>query len=256
VTFVTVHGMDHVARNRSHWNATSADYQRRHGDFLRADRPAWGIWQIPEEELGVLGDVRERDVLELGCGAAQWAIALARRGARVTGLDFSDAQLAHARELMSAAGVEFPLVEASATHIPLPDAAFDVVMADHGAIGFADPLLAVPEAARVLRPGGLLAFSTLTPLVALFEVGGEDNPVETLQRDYFGLHELDWGDWVEYQLPYGEWIRLFRRCGLVVEDLVELRPAPGAESSYADEVDRAWGRRWPIDHIWKLRKPG
>ncbi|MGI9184330.1 MAG: RNA polymerase sigma factor [Solirubrobacteraceae bacterium] len=41
---------------------------------------AWGVWQRPESELNVLGDVAGRDVLELGCGAAQWSIALRERG--------------------------------------------------------------------------------------------------------------------------------------------------------------------------------
>jgi hypothetical protein len=68
------------------------------------------------------------------------------------------------------------------------------------------------------------------------------------------MHELDWGDWVGFQLTYGDWIRLFRRSGLVIEDLVELQPPPDAVSTYADEIDLAWGRRWPIDHVWKLRK--
>ena len=41
------------------------------------------MWQLPESELRVLGDVSGRDVLEFGCGAAQWSIALAAQGARV-----------------------------------------------------------------------------------------------------------------------------------------------------------------------------
>ena len=60
---------------------------------------AWGVWQIPEAELHVLGDVDGRDILELGCGAAQWSIALAQAGARPVGLDLSDRQLEHARRL-------------------------------------------------------------------------------------------------------------------------------------------------------------
>ena len=57
---------------------------------------AWGVWQVPESELQVLGDVRDKDVLELGCGAAQWSIALARVGARPVGIDLSERQLDHA----------------------------------------------------------------------------------------------------------------------------------------------------------------
>src|SRR6202011_4439836 len=111
----------------------------------------------------VLGEVRGKDVLELGCGAAQWSIALALLGARCVGLDNSERQLAHARRLMSEAGVTFPLVHASAEDVPLPAASFDVVFCDHGAMSFADPERTVPEAARLLRPGGLFAFNAESP---------------------------------------------------------------------------------------------
>jgi SAM-dependent methyltransferase len=149
--------------NRSFWNRQSDDYQERHREFIGRPEPRWGMWQIPEAELQVLGDVSGKDVLELGCGAAQWAILLARQGARTVGLDNSERQLEHARERMGAAGVDFPLVHAPAESIPLPDASFDAVFCDHGGLSFADPLVVVPEVARVLRPAGLLAFSHTTP---------------------------------------------------------------------------------------------
>ena len=110
---------------------------------------AWGVWQIPEAELRVLGDVRDRDILEFGCGAAQWSIALAQAGARPVGLDLSERQLEHARTLMARAGVDFPLVHASAEAVPLPDASFDIVFCDHGAMTFADP-----RTGRCPRPRG------------------------------------------------------------------------------------------------------
>ena len=73
--------------------------------------------------------------------------------------------------------------------------------------------------------------------------------------DYFGIHRFDDTDGsVLFQLQYGDWIRLFRRTGFTVEDLIELRPAAGAESSYRDDDDRAWARRWPMEQIWKLRR--
>jgi SAM-dependent methyltransferase len=245
-----------AALNRERWDKRSADYQARHGDQLAASGgTAWGVWQIPEADLQVLGDVRGRDVLELGCGAAQWSIALDRNGARVTALDNSARQLEHARELMAAAGASFPLVHASAESTGLPDESFDIVFCDHGAMSFADPHRTVPEAARLLRAGGLLAFSMHTPLADLTWEPGNDNPTDRLTTDYWDLRTVEEpGEPVAFQLPYGAWISLFRAGGLLIEDLIELRPAPDATSSYCDETDHKWARRWPLEHIWRLRR--
>ena len=245
-----------AARNRSKWDAQSDEYQAKHGPQLAASGGmAWGVWQLPEAELHVLGDVGGRDVLEFGCGAAQWSIALHRLGAKVTGLDNSGRQLEHARELMAAAGVEFPLVHSSAESTPFEDGVFDIVFCDHGAMSFGDPYRTVPEAARILRPGGLLAFSMLTPIVDLAWGPDDEHPGDRLVVDYWDLHRQEFPDEpVSFQLPYGEWIRLFGEHSLVVESLLELRPPVDATSSYRDEGDRAWARRWPLEHIWCARK--
>ena len=178
----------HARRNRDSWNDDADAYQERNGALLEAGGGmAWGVWQIPEAELGILGDVRDRDVLELGCGAAQWSIALAKAGARPVGLDLSERQLEHARTLMSAAGVDFPLIHASAERVPLPDASFDVVFCDHGAMTFADPYLTVPEVARLLRPGGLFAFNHGSPILSIAWAADDeragDRLVSRLLRD-------------------------------------------------------------------------
>ncbi len=211
------------------------------------------MWQIPEAELNVLGDVAGRDVLELGCGAAQWSISLAGRGARPRGLDVSARQLEHARRAMEEAGVDFPLVEASAEDVPLPDASFDVVFCDHGAFNFADPARLVPECARLLRPGGLLAFSMPTPILDIFWSEEREELDDRPQNDYFELRRFEDDDGVNFQLPYGAWIRLFRAHGFTVDDLIELRPAADSETSY-DLVTLEWARRLPAEHIWKVRK--
>jgi SAM-dependent methyltransferase len=246
----------HAAHNRKMWDADSRDYQSKHGPQLAAaGGTAWGVWQLPESELRVLGDVRGKDVLELGCGAAQWSIALHAIGARVTGLDNSAVQLEHARTLMAQADVEFPLVHASAEATPFADASFDIVFCDHGAMAFADPYRTVPEAARLLRADGLLAFSMNTPILDLVWPLADEHPGERLTRDYWDLHTLQAAaEPVEFQLPYGVWIALFHDHGFTVEDLLELRPAPDATSSYRDAHDRAWARRWPMEHIWRVRR--
>jgi SAM-dependent methyltransferase len=246
---------EETLRNRVYWDRTTDEYQERHKEFIRQPEPRWGVWQIPDSELGVLGDVTGKDVLELGCGAAHWSILLAKLGARPVGLDNSEHQLEHARVLMAETGVDFPLVHSSAEEVPLPDESFDVVFSDHGAFTFADPYRTVPEAARLLRPDGLLAFSKSSAFAAVVE-DEEERVGPTLTRDYFGLHAIDDGDVVTYELPYGEWIRLFRANGLIVEDLIEPRPAEDATSTYWDEGERDWARRWPSESIWKARKTG
>ena len=99
------------------------------------------------------------------------------------------------------------------------------MFADYGAFLFADPYRAVPEAARILRPGGLLAFTHLSPIYDIAFPPDAEHASERLVNDYFGLYRLqDVDGTVEFNLPYGTWIRLFRDCGLVVEDLIEPRP--------------------------------
>ena len=177
-----------------------------------------------------------------------------RAGARPVGLDNSARQLEHARRLMAEAGVDFPLVHASAEEVPLRTVRFDIVFCDHGAMTFADPYRTVPEAARLLRPGGLFAFSHHSPIETICWELGAEVVGDRLVIDYFGMHRVDDGEDVFYQLPYGEWIRLFRANGFVIEDLIEPRPAPGATSSYRQPEELEWARRWPAESIWRLRR--
>jgi SAM-dependent methyltransferase len=202
-----------------------------------------------------LGDVQGLDVLELGCGAAQWAIALARVGARPVGLDVSHGQLRHARDAAATAGAHVPLVLASGEAVPLRDQSVDVVFCDHGAMSFCEPERSLAEAARVLRPEGRLVFSHSTPLLYLTYDARKERQSRSLQADYFDMRTFVYGEGTaDFQLPYGEWIRLFRRHGFVIDDLVELRPPKGATTTFSDFVPYRWARRWPAEQIWKLHK--
>lgn len=251
--------MGHVERNRLAWNEYSEEYQRTNAPQIRdqafTGELAWGTWNIPESQLQVLGDVGGKEILEFGCGGAQWSMALTHHGARPIGVDLSDRQLTHARALMEESGARLPLVQASGERLPFKGESFDIVFADYGAFTFADPYRTVPEATRVLRPGGLLAFSILAPIYEIATPMDADHATDRLVYDYFGMHAFEDPDgMVEFNLPYGEWIRLFRENDLTILDLIETRPDEDAVSTYRDAEDLAWSRRWPSECIWRLRK--
>ncbi len=249
---------DDVRRNLEHWERASEEYQRTNASQLnRWDRLGWGTWDVPEDEVHALGDVTGLRALELGCGACQFGIKVAMLGANVTGLDFSENQLRQAGPNMDESGVRFPLVRGSSEELPFADGSFDLVFCDHGATSFTDPHLTIPEAARVLRTGGQLVFDMSTPFIWVAWGTGDEPAGREMRSAYFGLgrHEVDDPEWrtIEWQLTYGDWIRLFRESGLIVEDLIELRPGPDATTTY-DYVSLEWARDFPGEHIWKVRK--
>jgi len=104
------------------------------------DTPTWGIWGVPELEVRMLPeDLAGKDAIELGCGTAYVSAWLARRGARVVGIDNSEAQLATARRLQREHGLDFPLLHGNAEAVPRPDASFDFAISEYGACLWADP---------------------------------------------------------------------------------------------------------------------
>jgi ubiquinone/menaquinone biosynthesis C-methylase UbiE len=249
---------EHVRRNRDEWTSWAPEYGAEAAAAWAATEITWGVWGVPERGVGVLPkSVEGLDVVELGCGTAYVSAWLARRGARPVGVDVTPAQLETARDMQARFGLEFPLVEASAEAVPLPDASFDLAVSEYGASIWADPYAWVPEAARLLRSGGELVFLVNGTLSILTAPQEETPPGRELLRPYFGMYRFEWADSrsVEFHLGYGDWIRLLRRSGFEVLDLVELRaPEDGREHRYPGLPDREWARRWPSEEIWRARK--
>ncbi len=253
---------EHVARNRAFWNQLATEYVEDGKLRWAQDDPTWGIWSVPETELGVLPadtEIDGKDSIELGCGTGYVSAWLARRGARPVGIDNSEAQLATARGLQTEHGIEFPLLHGNAEEVPLPDAGFDLAISEYGASIWCDPYAWIPEAARLLRPGGELIFLVSSVLVMLCDPDeGEEVPVgDRLVRPYFGLHRMEWDgeDSVEFHLPHGKMIDLLGASGLQVEKLIELRPPEGSTTRYPF-VTLEWARKWPCEEVWKARKVG
>jgi SAM-dependent methyltransferase len=246
-----------AARNVAYWTANNAEYTDEHAAANWAlDEISWGVWGIDESELGVLGDVAGLDVVELGCGTAYFSAWLAKLGARPVGVDVTPAQLATARRMMSETGIEFPLVEADAAETGLPDASFDLALSEYGASIWVDPYRWIPEAVRLLRPGGRLVFLRNSTLLTLCFDDDVDATSETLQRPQFATRRFeDPNGGVEFHLGHGEWIDLLRANAFEIERLVELQaPADAETHDYYSFVSAEWARRWPSEEIWAVRK--
>jgi SAM-dependent methyltransferase len=247
---------EHVRRNREAWDGWAAEYVANGRRNWEAE-PSWGIWAVPDSQLKVLpDDVDGLDTIELGCGTGYVSAWLARRGARPVGIDNSAAQLATARAFQEEFGIDFPLLHGNAEEVPAPDASFDLAISEYGASIWCDPYRWIPEAARLLRPGGRLIFLVGSVFVALTIPDTTDGVAgDRLLRAYFGMHRFEWSDddSVEFHLPHGDLIALMRRCGLQVDELLEIRPPDGSTTG-APFVTLEWAQPWPCEEVWKATK--
>lgn len=246
---------DYVIRNRDVWDQQAPVYAES-GERNWAGEPRWGVWAIPESEIGMLTGIAGKDVLDDGCGTAYVSAWIARSGGRPIGIDNSPAQLATARRFQVEHDLDFPLVHTIAERLPFADESFDVVISEYGAAIWSDPYRWVPEASRVLRPGGELVFLGNSTLLMMCVPDYEGIPADTtLKRNHFGMHRFEWPDGpeVEFHLGHGDWIRVLRGSGFEILDLIELRPAEDATTTY-DFVEVDWARRWPSEEVWRARK--
>lgn len=247
---------EHVRRNRSAWDRWAAEYAET-GRRNWQEEPSWGIWGVPESSLHVLPERLDGiDAIELGCGTGYVSAWLARRGARPVGIDSSGAQLRTARALQQEFGIEFPLLQGNAERVPMPDASFDLAISEYGASIWCDPYKWIPEAARLLRPGGELVFLVNSVFAMLTIPDQEDVPAgDRLLRPYFGMHRFEWSDdeSVEFHLAHGELIALLRNCGFTIEQLLEIQPPENATTRYR-YVTLEWARRWPCEEVWRARR--
>ena len=247
-----------IALNRALWAVMNERFTDAAAEDMWA-RPdvAWGLFATPERDLGFLGDVRDLDVVELACGTAYFSAWLARAGAAMVAVDLSGEQLATARRLQGRLGPVFPLVQADAERVPLASGCFDLVVSEHGAAAWCDPERWLPEAARLLRPGGRLAFLTNSHLSALCVPAEEGVAGERLVRGQREAYQVRWsGGGVEFHPSHGDWVRLLRRSGFVVEAIHEIfAPQDGADHPFYEIVSAEWATKWPAEELWVATRP-
>lgn len=253
------HPSIYVQHNRMLWSVVNEAFADRDADRRwQTGEITWGLFERPESELGVLKDVADRDVVELGSGTAFLSASLAHAGARPVAIDLSHSQLQTAQRNQTRTGIHFPLVEADATQAPLRTSSFDLVVSEYGAAPWCDPRGWLAEASRILRPGGRLVFLTNSVLAGLCVPADGGVATERLHRAQRDLRRIAWpGGGVEHHPGHGEWIREMQRAGFVVDALHELyAPADAVTPEYYDIVTAEWAHRWPAEDLWVAHLDG
>jgi len=252
---------DYALTAREHWTRSNAEYTKARARQRWAQEEIdWGVWSNPESVVQILPDLRGLEVIELGCGTAYFGAWLKKHGAaRVVGVDITPAQLDTAREMNHEFGLELEFIEANAEDVPLPDASFDLAFSEYGASIWCDPYKWIPEAARLLRPGGELVFMRNTDIEMLCSPDA-DKVSEQLLRPLRGMNRLDWFSEpgppaTEFHLPTADMFGLLRRTGLEVVDYRQLYASDDAvDHPFYNFVPAEWARRWPSEEVWRARK--
>lgn len=199
-------------------------------------------------------------VLDVACGSGNLALAAARRGADVTGIDIASNLIARARERADEEGLSVHFDEGDAEAMPYPDDSFDTVVTMFGAMFAPRPDVTGTELLRVTRPGGRIAMINWTPdgfAGEMFKASGKYMPpppvpppvqwgVESIVRERFGgaVSKLDAATRnadIRYDCSPAEVVALFRKYFGPTVVAFETVPGKDHEAMRAD-LENVWTR--------------
>ncbi len=232
------------------WESASKDYQKE-------SKIKIGIHYGPgapfEDKLKLLGTLKGKKVLEVGCGGAQCGIAMAKKGAKVTGIDISEEQLKFAKKLAEKNKVKIKFIQRDFRKFPEVKSNSQDIVFSAFALQYADNILGTfKEIHRVLKKDGIFVLSLDHPFFGV--IIGE-------KKSYFdtGKFTANYGKetFVAYNYTISELFNFLTETGLNVEEIIE----PDSRKKYKGDP---WAGLWdyvpknmnksPPTIIFKARK--
>lgn len=247
-----------AADNRVAWNAIAQSYQSLHR--ISTEDAHYGPRAPPESRLQLLGDVKGRLILEIGCGGAQCSIWFAKRGALVSAKDLSEEQLAFARELAARENVRIAFHHGTIEDLSeFGNGSQDIVFSAWALPFVEDFPRCVREVFRVLKPGGVFVFSYGHPFSYAITSSG---PPWVVERRYWDVAR-EWHQdddparplFREFARPIGELFQGLRDGGFVVDRILEPEPLEHPHDSWDESYPLARLRMVPATVIFRAVKP-
>jgi len=171
------------------WNVICREYQKKHK--ISTNYIHYGTNVPPERKLKLLGNLKGKDFLEVGCGGGQCSIAAAKRGAVATGIDISDEQIKFAKELAKKNKVNVKFYRGNIENLnKIKSNSQDIVFSAHALQYVKNLKKCFKEVYRVLKKNGIFVFSLGHPIYRIFN----DDPKLKVHLSYFdtGYHEFVW----------------------------------------------------------------
>ncbi len=245
------------------WSRVAEDLDSRYNEYGDVNRQ----YIIDPHLFDLLGDVENKVILDAGCGAGYLCRLLAKRGARMIGVDLSSKfiEIAGKRERQDPLGIEYYNGSLSDLSI-FPGDTFEVIISNIVLIDVRDYKGALAELCRVLKPGGRMIFSILHPCFASPSVCGwlrvpedstrvEDKLYRIIDR-YFDTGRFIIYNWFSspissYHRTLSDYINTLIEAGFEIRKVVEPQPKlEGFEN--IPEFDSE--KRIPIFLIFEVRK--
>ncbi len=201
-------------------NRIKEEWEERSTDYLKEYQPIeidYGPGVPNENKLNIIGSVKNKKVLDLGCGGGQISIAFAKKGAKVTGIDLSDKHIEFAKKLAKKHKVKILFEQGNFQKLlMIKSKSQDIVFSSWAFLYSPDLKQVFKEANRVLKNEGLFVFSQDHPFFHCFG----NNDLE-IKQSYLGGGDGGNPNFISFRRTFSELFDALKESGFNIEKIIE-----------------------------------